>query len=111
MAASLAFVLDIHVDVSLAVRRRELRLAAQRNGRHYLAAGRIDNRGVLALGVEGEDVLGVRVVQNCIRPFADFDLVRHFQRFQIEGSDTVVAAVADESAVQLRSQRHAVDAG
>src|SRR5882757_745234 len=66
----------------------------------------------MTASVKSEYALGRGIVQNGVGIFANvFYLAYERKRFQIEDADSAFAAVAGESAIELRSERDAVNAG
>src|SRR5271157_1345960 len=107
----LTLVFDVDEDFSLFVGGGKLRFPTQRDRTHHFAGGCIHDRRIFAPRVESEHVLGEELVHDGVGPLADFDVVQFLERLQIEDGDAVVAAIADEAAVQLRCEGDPVDAG
>src|SRR4026209_1475378 len=59
--------------------------------------------------IVSEDALGAGIVVDAVRSFTHVDLVDELQRRRIEHRDFILAAVAGEPMLELRSERHAVN--
>ncbi len=104
----LAFVLDVHVDVSSAIRHRKFRLARYRDRSQHVASSGVYRGGIVALAVHGEDALRCRVVNNGVGIHPCFRAPDYLQGLQIENGDGVRAAIRGEASVELRREGDAV---
>ena len=90
-ADNLILALDVVVDVALAVRDRELRLAGQRNRRNDFLRVRIDHGGVTAAAVEGPHRLRDRLERDAIRIGAGGNAGHRLECPAIEDHDRIGA--------------------
>jgi hypothetical protein len=88
--------------VALAVRRRCLRLAAERHSARELHVLEIDGGGRLGAVREGERALARRIVDVAVGILADLHDTQHLQRLQIEDRHRTVMSVGDKAAAKLR---------
>src|SRR5712671_3407441 len=88
----------------------EFRLVAQRNRAYDGAIGGVDDGGVFAAAVEGEDALGGRIVNNGVGIRVGLCGADGLQSFEIENRDGVGAAIAGEAAAEVGGHGDAVDA-
>src|SRR5882762_4368278 len=89
----------------------EFGLVAERNSADHGAIGGIDDGGVFAAAVKGEDALGGRVVNDGVGIRVGLCGADGLQSFEIENGDRVCAAIAGEAAAEVCGYGHAVDSG
>src|ERR1700738_4260299 len=102
------FVVDI--DGAFAVGDSEFRLAAESNCARDGTVRGVDNGGIFAAAVEGEDVLRGRVVDDRIGIGVSLHGAQCLQSFQIENGGGVGAAVTGEAAAEVGSDGDSMDA-
>src|SRR5260221_10667548 len=102
------FVVD--VDGAFAVGDSEFGLAAERNCAGDGTVRCVDNGGIFAAAVKGEDVLRGGVVDDRIGIGVSFYCAQCLQSFQIENGGGVGAAVTGEAATEVGSDGDAMDA-
>jgi serine/threonine protein kinase len=90
----LTLVLDVHVDVSVPIGLRKLRLAAQWDAAHNSASAGVDGAGVFsAATVECEDSFAGGIVEDGVRVFAgQVDPLYDLHLLQVEHIDRVLCA-------------------
>src|SRR5712671_424230 len=79
----------------------EFRLVAQRNRAYDGAIGGVDDGGVFAAAVEGEDALSCGIINDGVRIRVGFCGADGLQSFEIENRDGVGAAIAGEAAAEV----------
>src|SRR5216684_3450289 len=97
----LRLVFDIYVDAAFSISGGKFGLAAERQAARHGAGCRVDRSCVVAAAVEGEDALGDRIVCDGVRAFARFGLTDFVKILEIEDSDAVGAAAADEASAEF----------
>ena len=88
-----AFVLQVVVDVTLAVRHRELRLSSQGDGSCRGSRRGVNRGGIAAVAIEREDAFRSRVVEDRIRTIARRRGPQGLKRLEVENRDGVRAAL------------------
>src|SRR5205807_1761759 len=99
------------VDHAFFVRDGGFGLAAELDGPGHGVTGRVDGRRILAAGVERENAVRGRLVDDGVRPVAHLDPRRLFECLQVEHGHGRTAAVADEALFVLWRDGDAVNAG
>src|SRR5271157_6309477 len=104
-----AFVFEVVVDVTFAVRHGKLWLPVKLERPNHVAGGRVDGSRAAAAAVEGEHTLREGVVNDSVRARVGGGRTEHLERLEIENGNGVGAAVARETAAEIRSDGDAVD--
>lgn len=104
-----AFVLDVDPQVALAVQRGLFGFAAKFHSADNLPGVGVDHGRVIALAVEGEDALGLGIVNDRIRVLAfDGNHRDRLDGLQIDHGDRIGVSVAREALAQIGGQRDPV---
>src|SRR6185369_10281380 len=86
----------------------ELELAPKRDRRHDFQESRIDYHQILAPPIHHNNVLRVRIVDDCVRIFADLDICFGLQRVQVKDGDCASAAVRTKPEIFLGNDGYAM---
>ena len=66
----------IDINIASSIRCGKFRSAAQVNGANHFSVRRVNHRGVIAVTVHREDVLGTGIINNRVRFLSDLDFTQ-----------------------------------